>query len=281
MCLQVLRCWLLLPCLSLGVSLRQVSPDLHFWSDTSAVGLGAHLDCQVASGLWDPHQTALSINAGELLAIQLGLFQFRSALQGRTVVVFCDTTTAVTSLRKEGGTWSPLLNTLAQAILRWKESLSIRLAPQFLLGSDNVLADALSRPHQLSHPEWSLHMTVFLSLRRLWPVQIYFFATSVTHRCSISFSPFRDLRSAGTDAFLQSWDGLQAYAFHPVAVIPRILARLRASTGTELTLVAPHWAQRPWFSDLVQLSLAPPVILPFRPDLLRLPRSRHLYPDLR
>ena len=61
---------------------------------------------------------------------------------------------------------------------------------------------------------------------------------------------------------------------------PRILANLRASMGTELTLVAPHWAQRPWFSDLVQLSLAPPVILPSRPDLLRLPRSRHLYPDL-
>ena len=222
-----------------------MSPDLHFWSDTSAVGWGAHLDCQVASGLWNPQQTALSINAGELLAIQLGLFQFRSALQGRTVAVFCDNTTAVTSLRKEGGTWSPLLTTLAQAILCWKESLSIRLAPQFLPGSDNVLADALSRPHQLPHPEWSLNMTVFLSLRRLWPVQLVLFATSATHRCSIYFSPFRDPRSAGADAFLQSWAGLQAYAFPPVAVIPRILAKLRASTGTVLTLVAPHWAQRP------------------------------------
>ena len=88
------------------------------------------------------------------------------------MAVFCDNTTAVTSLRKEGGTWSPLLNTLAQAILRWLESLSIRLAPQFLPGSNNVLADALSRPHQLPHPEWSIHMTIFLSLRRLWPVQI-------------------------------------------------------------------------------------------------------------
>ena len=28
-------------------------------------------------------------------------------------------------------------------------------------GSNNVLADALSRPHQLPHTEWSLHMTVF------------------------------------------------------------------------------------------------------------------------
>ena len=44
--------------------------------------------------------------------------------------------------------------------------------------------------------------------------------------------------SAGTDAFLQSWDGLQAYAFPPVAIIPRVLAKIRASTGTELTLVA-------------------------------------------
>ena len=280
-CLRDLQWWLHLPRLYLGVSLHQVSPDLHFWSDASDVGWGAHLDYQVASGLWDASQAALSINARELLAVQLGLFQFQSALQGRTVAVFCDNTTAVAYLRREGGTRSPLLNSLAQEILRWTESLSIRLTPQFLPGSNNVLADALSRPHQLPHTEWSLNMTVFQSLRKLWPVQIDLFATSANHRCSIYFSPFRDPRSAGTDAFLQSWDGLQAYAFPPVAIIPRVLAKLRASKGTELTLVAPHWAQRPWFSDLVKLSLAPPVVLPSRPDLLRLPRSRHLYPDLR
>ena len=280
-CLRDLQWWLHLPRLSLGVSLCQVSPDLHFWSDASDVGWGAHLDRQVASGLWDLHQAALSINARELLAVKLGLHQFQSSLQGRTVAVFCDNTTAVAYLRKEGGTRSPLLNTLAQEILRWTESLSIRLAPQFLPGSNNVLADALSRPHQLPHSEWSLNMTVFQSLRRLWPVQIDLFATSENHRCSIYFSPFRDPMSAGTDTFLQSWDGLQAYEFPPVAIIPRVLTKLRASTGTELTLVAPHWAQRPWFSDLLHLSLAPPVVLPAHQDLLRLPRSRHLYLDLR
>ena len=242
---------------------------------------GAHLDRQIASGLWDSHQAALSINTRELLAVKLGLHQFQSSLQGRTVAVLCDNTTVVAYLRKEGGTRSPLLNTLAQEILRWTESLSIRLAPQFLPGSNNVLADALSRLHQLPHSEWSLNLTVFQSLSRLWPVQIDLFATSENRRCSIYFSPFRDPMSAGRDEFLQSWDGLQAYAFPPVPIIPRVLAKLRASTGTELTLVAPHWAQRPWFSDLLQLSLAPPVVLPDRQDLLRLPRSRHLYPDLR
>ena len=273
-CLRDLQWWLHLPRLYLGVSLCQVSPDLHFWSDASDVGWGAHLDRQIASGLWDSHQAALSINARELLAVKLGLHQFQSSLQGRTVAVFCDNTTAVAYLRKEGGTRSPLLNTLAQEILRWTESLSIRLAPQFLPGSNNVLAGALSRPHQLPHSEWSLNLTVFQSLSRLWPVQIDLFATSENRRCSINFSPFRDPMSAGTDAFLQSWNGLQAYAFPPVPIIPRVLAKLRAFTGMELTLVAPHWAQRPWFSD-------PPVVLPDRQDLLRLPRSRHLYPDLR
>ena len=136
------------------------------------------------------------------------------------------------------------------------------------------------RPHQLPHSEWSLNLTVFHSLRRLWPVPIVSFATSANHHCSIYFSQFRDPMSAGTDAFLQSWEGLQAYAFPPVAIIPRVLATLRASTGTELTLVAPHWPQCPWFSDLLQLSLAPPVVLPARHDLLRLPRSCHLSLDI-
>ena len=69
-------------------------------------------------------------------------------------------------------------------------------------------------------------MTVFQSLCRLWPVQVDLFATSANHRCSIFFSPYRDPQSAGTDAFLQSWDGLQAYAFPPFAIIPRVLANL-------------------------------------------------------
>ena len=126
-CLRELQWWLHLPRLSLGVSLCQVSPDLRFWSDASDVGWGVLLDRQIASGLWDAQQETLSINARELLDVRLGLS--RSSLQGRKVAVFCDNTTAVASLRRVGGTRSSLLHTLAQEILRWTESLSIRLAP--------------------------------------------------------------------------------------------------------------------------------------------------------
>ena len=143
-----------------------------------------------------------------------------------------------------------------------------------------MLADSLSHPHQLPHTEWPLHPEVFQSLSCLWPIQIDLFATSENHRCSLYFSPFWDPMAAGMDTFLQRWDGLQAYAFPPWSIITRVLAKLWASPGTELTLVAPYWPQRAWFPDLLHLSLAPSVSLPLRPDLLRLPRSHSLYQGL-
>ena len=65
--------WLDCDRLVLGVSLEQVSPQLELWSDASDVGWGAHLDEQVASGLWVPADVESSINARELLAIKRAL----------------------------------------------------------------------------------------------------------------------------------------------------------------------------------------------------------------
>ena len=262
--------------LSWGVSPLGI-PDLDFCSN---VGWGAHLSSEVVSGLWDQSEALLPVNARELLAVQRGLLHFQYFLAGATVAVFCDNVTAVAYLRKEGGTRSPAVNTIPQGILRWTESLQIRLAPQFIPGIRNVLADSLSRPHQLPSSEWSLNMGVFRSLTRQWPVMINLFATSDNHRCSIYFSPFRDPLSAGKDALLQSWDGLLASAFLPWSILPQVLAKLRVSNGTLLTVVAPYWPQRPWFVDLLQLSVAPPVVLPSRPDLLLQPRSRQRYQGL-
>ena len=143
-CLRDLMWWFHLPRLQFGVSLQQISPDLDFWSDALDVGWGAHLGSLTASGLWNPEQSALSINARELLAVCEGLIHFQSSLAGRNLSVFCDNSTAVSYLREEGGTRSAFLNSLTQGILRWAESLSIRLVPQFIPGSLNVLADSLS-----------------------------------------------------------------------------------------------------------------------------------------
>ena len=65
------------------------------------------------------------------------------------------------------------------------------------------------------------------------------FASSLSHRCSVYFAPVSDPMAAGTDAMLQSWDSLQAYAFPPFAMISQVLVKVRAFQGLELTLIAP------------------------------------------
>ena len=202
-----------------GVSLSLPAPDISFFSDASDVGWGALVGEHHASGLWLPHQKALSINMRELLAVQLGLQAFEHLIVGMSVALFCDNTTTVAYLRRSGGTFSSALNSTAREVLLWAESRRIRLLPQFIMGSSNITADALSRPNQVIGSEWTLHQEVVDQLVHRWPAMIDLFATSLTARLPVYFSPASDPRAAGTDALLQPWDDLQAYAFTPIAII--------------------------------------------------------------
>ena len=258
-CLRDLRWWLRGDRFSRGVSLLQVSPVLAFWSDASDVGFGPHLGDRVVSGMWDQSEALLPVNARELLAVHHGLLHFQSFLSGTTVAVFCVNVTAVPYLLKVGERpvscsrhrcpGDPPLG-----------GISSDLTGSAVPSGDPQCSHGLSCPHQLPCSAWSLNLDVFRSLQRRWPVMFDLCATSDHHRCSIFFSPYRDPLSAGTDALLQSWDGLLACAFPPWSVLPWVLAKLRVSHRTLLTLIAQYWPQRPWFVDLLQLSVAPPVV---------------------
>ena len=233
-----------------------------------------------ASGLWLPHQKALSINMRELLAVQLGLQAFEHLIVGMSVALFYDNTTTVAYLRRSGGTFSSTLNSTAREVLLWAENRHIRLLPQFIMGSSNVTADALSRPNQVIGSEWTLHQEVVDQLVHRWPAVIDLFATALTARLPVYFSPASDPRAAGTDALLQPWDDLQAYAFPPIAIIRRVLLKLRSSKNCELTLIAPFWPQRDWFPDLLELLSDVPITLSDRRDLLRQPHIHRFHQNL-
>ena len=151
-----------------------------------------------------------------------------------SVALFCDTTTTVADLRRSGGTFSSTLNATAREVLLWAENCRVRLLPQFIMGSSNVTADALSRPSQVIGSEWTLHQEVVDQLVHKWPAVIDLFATSLTARLPVYFSPASDPRAAGTDALLQPWDDLQAYAFPPIAIIRRVLEELRVDSHSSV-----------------------------------------------
>ena len=161
------------------------------------LGWGANLPDQFASGTWSKEESLLSINARELLAVEKGLLHFAEVLSQKNVALFCDNTTAISYLRRQGGTHSPLLNSIAQRILRWAEGMGISLMPQFVLGIHNVVADALSRPGQIVGCEWSLSQEVFVDLRKRWPVTIDLFATSLNRKCCVYFPTVWDPMAAG------------------------------------------------------------------------------------
>ena len=280
LCQEDLIWWARVVQLREGVSLSLPVPDVSFFLDASDVGWGALVGEHHASGRWSPHQKSLPINMRELLAVQYGLQALEHLLVGLSVALFCDNTTTVAYLRRSGGTFSSTLNATAREILLWAENHRVRLLPQFIMGSSNVTADALSRPNQVIGSEWTLHQEVVDHLVHKWPAVIDLFATSLTARLPVYFSPASDPQAAGTDALLQSWDNLQAYAFPPIAIIRRVLVKLRSSKNCVLTLIAPFWTQREWFPDLLELLSDVPITLSSRKDLLRQPHFHRLHQNL-
>ena len=244
-CLRNLRWWSDESHLLVGLPFGEDHPDLFLYSDASDAGWGAALGELHLSGLWSPVCSTFSINHRELLAVLFVVQGFPPSLRGRIVALYSNNSTALAYLGKQGGTRSSTLNAVAQELLRLCKAHFIRLLPQFIPGHLNVLADSLSHRSQVLGSEWTLSPQAVHDLLRRWPATIDLFATSLNHRLPVYFSPMFDPQSAGTDAMLQSWDGLQACAFPPFGLLPRVLAKFRRSRGLELTLVAPFWPQHP------------------------------------
>ena len=80
-----------------------------------------------------------------------------------------------------------------------------------------------SRLNPFLGSEWTRNLLVFQQLRRRWPVSIDLFATSLFHCCLPYFSLLHDPNALRTEVLLQPWNGWQAYAFPPYALLPAIL----------------------------------------------------------
>ena len=187
-CLADLRWWSEERNLTPGVSLRVPSPDALLYSDASDTGWGASLEGTHVSGLWQGEQSSLSINARELLAVELALESLHSQLHDLQVA-FVDNSTALAYLKKAGGTRSQVLNDIAQRIFRKCEEWSITLLPQFIPGKLNVMADTLSRRNQTLGSEWTLHQEVVDDLIHRWPANIDLFATAINFRLPAYSAP--------------------------------------------------------------------------------------------
>jgi hypothetical protein len=75
------------------------------------------------------------------------------------------------------------------------------------------------------------------------------------------FSRWLDPDSSKTDGLQQPWEQEDnCYAHPPIAIVPKVLAKVRACKCT-ITLIAPVWASQVWLAELMDMSIAVPHLL--------------------
>ena len=264
-----------------GVSLETPHPDLLFWSNVLDQGWGANLLDDFVSGRWSAEERTFSMNLREPRAICLGLYHFCHLLRGQTVGVLSDNTTALSYIRKHGrgdvfccsqqrgSTPSPLG----------------RVVGNFSDATVYHGGEECCRPFHESSPAGSgLRVDPCSGCGGRVAGKVASDGRPLCHCPQLpapsAFFTQNYPMAPGMDAFLQEWDGLQAYAFPPFALIRHVLNKLHSCKGILLTLIAPFWPQKEWFLELLSLSVATPVPLPSQRDLLRQPHFHCLHQNL-
>ena len=267
--------------LLVGMPFHEAPPDLHLYSDASHQGWGAHLLDLQAAGIWGPQDRRCHINLLELRAVWLGLQAFRDSLVGTSVVAMSDNTTVVAYIRNQGGTHSRSLCDETLQLLQWAREHQVSLTARHIPGWLNAVADSLSRKGQVLPSEWTLHQDVCRKLWRVWGYpHVDLFATALTSRLPLYVSPVHDPQAWAVDALSLDWSNLEAYAYPPLALIRRVLNKVRASSNLHLTLVAPKWPQREWYPDLLDLLVDFPRVLPRIRRLLKQPGMDRFHENL-
>ena len=71
-----------------------------------------------------------------------------------------------------------------------------------------------------------------------------------------------DLRSLATDAFQQSWKHRRLlYTFPRFSIIEKVLSKVKTE-NVDVILTIPSWPAQPWYSQVLELSVTKPLLLP-------------------
>ena len=138
---------------------------------------------------------------------------------------------------------------------------------QITLKARHIPRHFLSRSNQVQSTEWSLHPQVFKQICLKWFTHVDLFATRLNHKVPLYTSPVPDKNAWDRDTRNINWSGLTAYAYPPMALLHRVIQKIRQSSCL-IIVIAPGWPGMRWFWDLVQLSTEIPLQLPVSRTLL-------------
>ena len=190
-----------------------------------------------------------------------------------------DNSTAVAYINKKGGMVSKYCNDLAFDIWSWAVKKDIWLSASHVPGVENNIADLKSR-YFYDNKEWSLNPYIIEKVcEKFGKPEIDLFATRLNAKCElyVSFKP--DPNAFAVDAFTQNWNDIKGYAFPPLSLIGRILAKIKRDEAS-ITVRVPCWQTQPWFPQFLRMVEygTSPVLLKAHHKLLQLPGTGQKHP---
>ena len=244
------------------LSIHRQLPSLTVTTDASDMGWGAVYQGCRAGGPWTLQDTG-HINWRELLAAFLGLQTFTSKLQGLTIRLELDNTTAVAYINRQGGTHSAQLCTLAIDIWQWAKRRNLFLYAVHLPGKLNVDADYLSR-HVRESGDWMLPRSTFRIIQEhCSPLQVDLFAARHNHQLQQYVSWHPDPGAIAVDALSAPnhlWE--DGYLFPPICLVSACLQYVHKQQVQRCVLVAPAWCSQAYFPRLLEMLVELPWRLP-------------------
>ena len=253
------------------INVRTSKPDVVVTSDASFTGWGCDCEGVHSGGQWLPAERMYHMNYLELKAVFFALQCFLSKLQSKHVRLMMDNTTAMACINHMGTNHSLSCNQITQAIWNWCISNKIWINAAHIPGRENVVANHESRRVNLD-AEWkldsSLLQTALSELERSPTIDLFASRLSAQLPRYVSVRP--DPIAVEIDAFSLCWKDKTFYAFTPFSIIAQVLQKVQQDQGTGI-LVVPDWPSQVWYPVIHRLLLSPPVRLPCRTRLLRLP----------
>ena len=250
-----------------GVSLINPIPYCTITTDASTKGWGGVCNIHKTQGMWNHAQKLHHINYLELLAIKLAIKDLLQQVENKCILIESDSWTALSYIKKKGGTKSMEMTILASEI--WESAVAKNniLQVQHIPGVLNTEADSLSRSEDRS--DWKLNQEIFktLDLKR-GPIHLDLFAKKWNSQTEKFYSWLPQPGASGTDALIQTWPEKGAYAFPPFGLIPKILAKLH-KTKCRIIMITPKWETACWYGQLLKSSIEKPLLLPNNKNLLQ------------
>jgi hypothetical protein len=224
-----------------GSPILEPTPSETLTTDASETGWGATWRDKTLQGWWSPEEMGNSSNWRELKAIELALRTIAPQIKGKPLLIQTDNTTAMSNVRRQGGSSTLSLLQIAKSIWNTALEQKVRITANHLPGILNVAADRASRrrhhrdDYRISR-KWFNHLEQALGKREIDLFSTRFSALLPKY---VTWAP--DPQAEYLDAFSRPLPKEGGYAHPPPMLIGKLLAKALQEKPKDLIIVTPDW----------------------------------------